>query len=47
LIAVDRGIFGRRIPGLGSLAPLARQGGLGADFISALEARALWSRYGL
>jgi signal peptide peptidase SppA len=47
LIAADRGMFGRRIPGLGSLDALARQGGLAADFISALEARALWSRYGL
>ena len=44
LIAADRGMFGRRIPGLGALA---RQGGLAADLISALEARALWSRYGL
>ncbi len=47
LIAADRGLFGRRIPGLGSLDALARQGGLGADLMSALEARALWSRYGL
>jgi len=47
LIAADRGLFGRRIPGLVSLDALARQGGLGADLMSALEARALWSRYGL
>ena len=47
LIAADRGLFGRRIPGLLSLDALARQGGLGADLMSALEARALWSRYGL
>lgn len=47
LISADRGLFGRRIPGLVSLDALARQGGLGADLISALEARALWSRYGL
>jgi len=47
LIAADRGLFGRRIPGLVSLDALAREGGLGADLISALEARALWSRYGL
>src|SRR5450830_647532 len=47
LIAADRGLFGRRIPGLGSLDALARQGGLAADLLSALEARALWSRYGL
>jgi serine protease SohB len=47
LIAADRGLFGRRIPSLGSLDALARQGGLAADLMSALEARALWSRYGL
>ena len=47
LIAADRGLFGRRIAGLGSLDALARQGGLAADLLSALEARALWSRYGL
>ncbi len=47
LIAADRGMFGRRIPGLGSLTGLARQGGLAADLLSALEERALWSRYGL
>jgi len=47
LISADRSLFGRRIPGLGSLDALARQDGLGADLMSALEARALWSRYGL
>ena len=47
LVAADRGLFGRRIPGLGSLEALVRQDGLGADLISALEARALWGRYGL
>ncbi|HEY1475187.1 MAG TPA: S49 family peptidase [Pseudolabrys sp.] len=47
LISEGRGLFGRKIPGLGSLEALARQPGLAADLISALEARALWSRYGL
>src|SRR5664279_4065133 len=47
LIAADRGLFGRRMPGLGSLDALARQGGLADDLISALETRALWGRYGL
>jgi serine protease SohB len=47
LISAERGLFGRRIPSLGSLDGLARQPGLAADLISALEARALWSRYGL
>ncbi len=47
LISAERGLFGRRIPGLGSLDALARQGGLAADLISALEERAVWGRYGL
>ena len=47
LISERRGFFGRRIPGLGSLENLARRPGLADDFISALETRALWSRYGL
>jgi serine protease SohB len=47
LIAADRGLFGRRIPGIGSLEAALRQDGFAADLISALEARALWSRYGL
>jgi serine protease SohB len=47
LISADRGMFGRRLPGLGSLKALVRQPGLTADIISALEARALWGRYGL
>ncbi len=47
LISEGRGFFGRRIPGVGSLENLARRPGLADDFISALETRALWSRYGL
>jgi len=47
LISAERSMFGRRIPSLGSLETLTRQPGLAADLISALEARALWSRYGL
>jgi serine protease SohB len=47
LIAESRGFFSRRIPGLSSLENLARAPGLADDFISALEARALWGRYGL
>lgn len=47
LISAERSLFGRRIPSLGSLDALTRQPGLAADLISALEARALWSRYGL
>ncbi len=47
LISERRGFFGRRIPGLGSLENIARQPGLAGEFISALEERALWGRYGL
>ncbi len=47
LIAADRGMFGRRLPGVGTLEGLVRQPGFAADAISALEARALWGRYGL
>jgi serine protease SohB len=47
LISEGRGFFGRRIPGLGSLDALARQPGLAADLLSALEERAVWGRYGL
>jgi serine protease SohB len=45
LIAADRSLFGRRIFGVarGELM----QAGLADDIISALEARALWARYGL
>ena len=45
LIAADRSFLGRRIFGVarGDLT----QGGLADDIISALEARALWARYGL
>jgi serine protease SohB len=47
LISEGRGLFGRRISGLGSLDALARQPGLAADLLSALEERAVWGRYGL
>src|SRR5450631_2040195 len=47
LISEGRGLFGRRIPGLGSLDALARQPGLAADLLSTLEERAVWGRYGL
>jgi serine protease SohB len=45
VIAGDRSFFSRRIFGSarGELTP----GGLAGDIISALEARALWARYGL
>jgi signal peptide peptidase SppA len=47
LVSAERGLFGRRQPGV--VGPLAGASlGLAADdIISALESRALWSRYGL
>jgi len=52
LVSAERGWLGRRLPGVGGLAgdtgPSASlQAGLTEDLISALEARALWARYGL
>jgi serine protease SohB len=49
LIAAERGWFGRTRPGIGPVALehwLGRSA-LAEDIISALEARALWARYGL
>ena len=47
LIMAERNLFGRRVPGINFADALARQPGLADDFVSALETRALWSRYGL
>jgi len=46
LIEADRSFLGRRLSGAGLSRALAGEG-LADDFISAAEARALWSRYGL
>jgi len=45
LISVERRFFGRRLPGVGGSELMPQ--GLAADIISALEARAMWARYGL
>jgi serine protease SohB len=45
LVAVDRGLLGRRVFGVGRSG--LNPAGLADDLISALEARALWARYGL
>jgi len=47
LISAERSLFGRRLPGVNLLETLAKEPGLADDFISALETRALWARYGL
>ncbi|HKS64207.1 MAG TPA: S49 family peptidase, partial [Xanthobacteraceae bacterium] len=46
LISPPRGLFGRTTPGVG-IERMLDQGGLADDLVSALEARALWARYGL
>jgi serine protease SohB len=45
LVAAERSFLGRRI--FGAARAELTQGGLAEDIISALEARALWGRYGL
>jgi serine protease SohB len=48
LISAERGWLGRRLAGVtGGALPQGLPAGLADDFISALEARALWARYGL
>jgi signal peptide peptidase SppA len=47
LISSERGLLGRRLPGVSFLDAFGRQPGLPDDLISALEVRALWGRYGL
>jgi len=49
LVSADRGLFGRRIFGTarGELMQAGLVPSLAEDMISALEARALWARYGL
>jgi serine protease SohB len=47
LVSAERGWFGRRVPGVGGAGGGLVPAGLAEDLISALEARALWARYGL
>jgi len=49
LISAERGLLGRRVFGVGrgDVTPMGDQVGLAEDLISALEARAIWARYGL
>jgi signal peptide peptidase SppA len=47
LIVAERNLFGRSKPGVSLTQALANSPGLADDLISALEVRALWSRYGL
>ena len=45
LITAERGLFGRRLPGV-MLSGLTDRPGFTDELVSTLEARALWSRYG-
>jgi serine protease SohB len=47
LISAEKGFFGRKVQGIGLLGALGDRQGLADDVISALETRAVWSRYGL
>jgi signal peptide peptidase SppA len=47
LIEAERSLLGRRLSGVGLGRLVANQPGLADDLLSALETRALWSRYGL
>jgi serine protease SohB len=47
LVMAERSLLGRRVPGVNLAEALADHPGLADDLISALETRALWSRYGL
>jgi len=49
LVSAERGLFGRRVPGIdaSALAPAWSGVGFAEEVVSALEARALWARYGL
>ena len=40
-------LLGRRVPGVAGLERLASGASLADDMVATLEARALWSRYGL
>jgi serine protease SohB len=46
LVSPGRGLFGRTTPGVG-LEQLLDKAGFADDLVSALEARAIWARYGL
>jgi serine protease SohB len=45
LVTAERGLLGRRVWGVGGNEFMPA--GLAEDMISALEARAMWARYGL
>ena len=46
-LIAERGFFGRARPGISGLDVLRNHPSLAEDVVSALEARAIWARYGL
>jgi serine protease SohB len=46
-VIAERGMFGRRLPGVGWSDPLLERQSLAEDLVATLEARALWARFGL
>jgi serine protease SohB len=47
LISAERGLFSRKQPGVSLAEVFAKHPSLAEDLLSTLEARALWSRYGI
>jgi hypothetical protein len=47
LIEAERSFLGRKMSGIGLAGLFGGETALADDLISALETRALWSRYGL
>lgn len=47
LIAAERGLLRRRVPGVSATLSSLEPKSLAEDLISALEAKAIWARYGL
>src|SRR6202165_5309163 len=46
-LVAERGWLGRRMPGIGTIEDVLTRPGLAEEIVSAIEARALWARYGL
>ena len=46
-LVAERGWLGRRMPGIGIIDEALTRPGLAEEIVSAIEARALWARYGL
>lgn len=47
LVSAERGLFGRRTPGVAGALEALGQTGFADDIVSTIETRAMWARYGL